>query len=239
MSDTPDAAPVKRGRGAAFHRPAGQRLLDLVREADWYCQGVPVMEIARRIGLDQMAIHRDLRQIRTEWANRRDAFFGAHVAEELAKLDQLEKQAWQAWYWSTQKRKSAEREKEAMLTKDGQPVLMANGKGQKFITTNRRVKVQSRDGDPRFLVIVYQCIDRRIKMLGLDAPVKVQQEAALRDLAQVVAAETGQKATDIVAAAERIAQNVMARQQQASDGMDLDADADADPEGAMAAITDE
>ena len=208
MSYSATNTPGKRGP----KRTPAQRLIDMQRTAEWYCQGKSIGEIAKLLGVDWAQADYDLRKIRAAWTDRAVKSFSEHVAEELAKLDQLEKQAWTAWTWSTQRKKEAEREKRALFTKDGSPILRADGKGQAMAVSSQRVAVKARDGDPRFLAVVFQCIDRRIKLLGLDAPVRVQQETALRDLAEAVSAETGVPATELIAQAERIAQAAAARQ---------------------------
>lgn len=48
-------------------------------------------EIADRLGVTQPTISTDLKAVRDEWAERRDEHYTEWVAEELAKLDALEK----------------------------------------------------------------------------------------------------------------------------------------------------
>lgn len=51
----------------------------------------PQREIAKRVGVSVATVNRDLQAVREEWMERRNAAYGSWVAEEIAKLDALEK----------------------------------------------------------------------------------------------------------------------------------------------------
>jgi len=75
-------------------------------------------------------------------------------ARELAKVDRLEREYWTAWGRSC---KDAE-------------TLRQEGSGEK---PSRVVKIKRpRNGDPAFLRGVQWCIERRCKIIGVDAPSK-------------------------------------------------------------------
>ena len=128
-----------------------QRQLDLVRTAEMYCQGMPQVAIAKEIGITQPAIVNDLKVIRKEWAERRVASFDQHVSNELAKIDNLERVAWEAWEAS---QLPSQRTSERVV--DG-------------ISSIRNTS-EKRDGNPAFLAQVERCIEKRIKLMGLNAP---------------------------------------------------------------------
>jgi DNA-binding CsgD family transcriptional regulator len=67
------------------------------RIASMYVTGKNQWERARTVGVSQGTVSNDLAAIREDWlaSTRRD--FDARKAEELAKLDQLEAEAWAAW----------------------------------------------------------------------------------------------------------------------------------------------
>lgn len=48
-------------------------------------------EIAKAVGVSVATVNRDLQAVREDWAERRDAAYSSWVAEELAKLDALER----------------------------------------------------------------------------------------------------------------------------------------------------
>ena len=85
--------------------------------------------------------------------------FNEAKAQELAKIDEVERQAWVAWERSQE---DAESTKVVETASDKR--YEAQTKGQA--------------GDPRFLDIVMKCVDRRCKILGVDAPVKQQVTGA-------------------------------------------------------------
>ena len=76
-------------------------------------------------------------------------------AEELAKLDELEREAWAAWHRGIGR-------KQVRTTKIG---------GKEGGEVSLRTEVLN--GDPRYLGIVLDCQQRRAKILGLDAPQKI------------------------------------------------------------------
>src|SRR5262245_39789740 len=65
--------------------------------ASRYVRGQSQVEIATALGLNQCTISRDLTCIRQQWLDRTMRDFGARQAEELAKLDAMEAEAWRSW----------------------------------------------------------------------------------------------------------------------------------------------
>lgn len=122
-----------------------------------YRRGMTQVAIAKELDINQSNISRDLKQIRSEWLESRVKDFDAAKEIELQKIDEVERQAWAAWERSvgvverrtTRKKDAGDRsESEATVVKTDQA------------------------GDPRFLQNVLDCIQRRCKILGLDAPEK-------------------------------------------------------------------
>ena len=73
-------------------------------------------------------------------------------ANELAKLDRLEAEAWAAWERGIGR-------KQVRISKVG---------GKEGPSTTLKTEVLN--GDPRYLAIILDCQQRRAKMFGLDAP---------------------------------------------------------------------
>jgi hypothetical protein len=136
---------------AANKRSKIQRDRDLQTAAALYLNGVSQAEIAERLGVSQPQICEDLQSIRAEWVASAVVDFGAKKAEELAKLDHLERVAWASW-------------EESRNRYDADDVLLA-----------RRAP-----GDPRFLKQVESCIEKRLKALGLNAPEAFSADVSLR-----------------------------------------------------------
>jgi len=130
--------------------------------ADWYCQGLTQAAISERINADpergytltQQTISNDLRAIQAEWLKSSIRDFDEMRAQELAKIDRLEREYWRGWERSCEDAETVRKEGPA----SGVEKIVKTEKGQA--------------GDPRFLSGVERCIERRCKLLGLDAPVK-------------------------------------------------------------------
>lgn len=129
--------------------------------ASLYLRGMYQAEIARRFGVDQKQISRDLAYIRKEWMAAAVGNFDARKSRELAKVDEVELAAWDGWRRSQETSKVTE-----ASTTDG----------------NEHAKVieKSQAGDARFLTVVLQCVERRCKILGIDAAPKQQLEMSGR-----------------------------------------------------------
>ncbi len=116
---------------AAKKRTKKQRERDLATVASYYCQGLYQYQIAEKMGLSQSQICYDLKVLHKRWMESSVSDFNQRKAEELAKIDNVEKEAWVAW------------------------------------TTSKASQTPA--GDPRFLQNVQWCIQKRCKILGLDA----------------------------------------------------------------------
>lgn len=101
----------------------------------------------------------DVQELEERWKASALVDITEAKARELAKLDELEREAWAAWHRSYGKRQSTSTERRT---------------GGKTPGDKARVDTEDLAGDPRFLAIVLDCQQRRAKMLGLDAPQKVE-----------------------------------------------------------------
>jgi len=118
------------------------------RVADLYVQAVSLAEMADSLGVDADAVKRDLQAVHNAWREERPEDFDTLREQELQKIDRVEREAWQAWERS---------KKPAAATK----VSSETSKRK----AERTTKEQS--GDPRYLTIVKDCIDRRCRLLGI------------------------------------------------------------------------
>lgn len=118
-----------------------------------YLRGEQQAEIAGALGVDIATISRDLATLRSLWLESAVRDFDAARAQELAKIDAVEREYWEAWERSKQNKEISTQEigadkkvKKASLRKEGQ------------------------SGNPAYLDGVLKCIERRCQILGLDAP---------------------------------------------------------------------
>jgi hypothetical protein len=125
-----------------------------------YLRGEMQAEIARDYGVNQAQISRDLAVIRAAWLASAIRDFDTARAEELAKIDAVEAEYWLAW----------ERSK-----KDKEIAVQETDGTQDERTKRPRIKKaylrkEGQSGNPAYLAGVLSCIERRCKILGLDAP---------------------------------------------------------------------
>lgn len=148
---------------AANKRTPIQREADLVMIAGLYFQGKQQVEIAKELNITQQQISYDLKTLQTRWVEAANTKINEAKARELAKLDNLEREYWAAWLDSKKEFRSTSTERT---------------KGKNF-GTKVQIKKERRDGDPRYLDGVMSCIERRCKIIGLDAPIKTELKAAI------------------------------------------------------------
>ena len=102
--------------------------------------------------ISQQLVSYDLKRIRQRWIKEQIDNFDEMKAQELAKIDQAERNAWEAW----QKSRKAKAQE----------------------TVERTVREEEKSGDPRYLSVVMHCVQERCKLRGLYSP----QKHALNDL---------------------------------------------------------
>jgi hypothetical protein len=119
-----------------------------------YLQRATQLAIGRALGVDQGTVSRDLKVVQRAWQQQAVEALEARKAEELARLDALERTYWRAWHRS---RKAAERRQAKTV------------QGERARTEASKTE-EGRDGDPRFLQGVERCIEQRCRLLGLTEP---------------------------------------------------------------------
>lgn len=118
-----------------------------------YLEGAPIAEIAAELGVEAKVVSNDLRWLRAAWLRERETEGALRLEIELRKIDRLEREAWTAWLRSQKDFDSTK------VSRDG-----AKEKAEKT--------VRRQTGDPRFLAVVKDCIDRRCRLLGMLATSK-------------------------------------------------------------------
>lgn len=146
---------------ATRKRTPAQRTRDLVRTAQLYLQGATQLEIAQEIGVSRVQITQDLKEIRAWWQQRTSMDLEAFKAEQLAKLDNLERELWAGWTAS----------KNPIVSNTVSETTAGANPGK----TRSRKEITSA-GDPRFMFGILECIEKRCRILGLHAPTKFSGE---------------------------------------------------------------
>jgi hypothetical protein len=98
----------------------------------------------------QSSIANDLKCMRQEWRTQRAEKIDEMIDLELARIDQVEREAWVAWERSVGKNTTITEKTSA----DG---------------SETSIKTEKLAGDPRFLSIQLDCVKKRCEVLGLNA----------------------------------------------------------------------
>src|SRR5262245_443192 len=91
----PTAAPIRPNRALEVARRR-----ELV--AQLFVEGTSASQIARQVGAPLRIVVRDLKRIAELWRKILDRDFATAKSQELAKVDRLERAAWEAWWRSTE-----------------------------------------------------------------------------------------------------------------------------------------
>lgn len=129
-----------------------------------YLQGWTQAKIAEKVGVTHQQISYDLQAIQREWLKNTTLALDEYKAKELAKIDHTERCYWEAWERSIEEFRA--RTIKAKGIKADQKLQAKPEQAEQTIYTENRC------GDPRFLDGVLKCIERRCRLLGLDAPQK-------------------------------------------------------------------
>jgi hypothetical protein len=136
-----------------------------------YIRGITQAEIGRRYGLNQATVSRDLAAVRAAWLASSIADYGERKAQELARIDAIESEAWAAW-------ERSQTDAETLHAESLKGRVGANGAPLPDLAkTSKTAKGQC--GDPRYLERVGWCVEQRCKILGLLAPEKHDHSGTL------------------------------------------------------------
>jgi hypothetical protein len=131
----------------------------LVEVARRYIRGVPQYQIALELGVVHSQISYDLKKLQERWMASSLQDFDAARAAQLARVDHLEREYWDAWDRSKEQCKITFKESTQA------------GKDRRRVKGSERV--EDRVGNPAFLAGVQWCIEERSRLLGLNAPQKI------------------------------------------------------------------
>jgi hypothetical protein len=121
------------------------------RVATLYIQQRSMREIAAAVGCSVGTVCTDMKANHAAWLASRVDKEGQGAAIELARIDRLEREYWDAW-----ERSCKDSEKRQARTVQGDKPRQEASKTE-----------EGRDGNPRFLEGVQWCIRQRCELLGL------------------------------------------------------------------------
>jgi len=147
-----------------MRRQAAEVARDRRKIAELYLAGWLQVDIAEKVGRAQPTVSRDLKALHQEWLADGARDFATAKARELAEIDNLEREYWRAW------RASCE---------DAETVTEKGRGGSGRVTSGEKtVQRKGQSGNSSFLTGIQWCIERRCKILGVDAPVKTNARVA-------------------------------------------------------------
>lgn len=132
-----------------------QREKDLVEIARRYLHGMSQMEIADELGISQSQVSRDLKVLHERWTKSALLDMNEAKARELARIDNLEREYWDAWRDSRGERLETNTEQ------------IAGGSGDRKKVSVKKVKLE---GNADFLAGIQWCIEMRCKIMGIWQP---------------------------------------------------------------------
>ncbi len=151
-----------------------------IRVAKLWAMGYPHEAIAKRVGVSRPTITQDLLKLREDWRLSAVLDIDERKGQELAKIDTLEAEAWDAWRRSQKDfRKVARKHRLESGAETSQP--LTGSEDSSAHTTDRKTETTettyAQVGDPRFLDRIHECIAQRCKIIGLYAPVRTELDA--------------------------------------------------------------
>lgn len=173
---------------AAITRGKVSRAYVLSETTRLYLEGSTQQQIAVAQGVSIPQVSYDLRVIQRHWQMAQIRDFDALVTRELARIDHLESVYW-VEFWASR----GDTTVETTERRDGATATAV-------ARVQRKVNVV---GDHAWLQGVQWCIDRRIRLLGLDAPQRLTMETVERE-ADRLADATGFSREEIIDEAQRL-----------------------------------
>lgn len=153
-------------------RTVEQREADKTYCADLFVKGYTYRDIAKKLneynrskGLDYEVTYKtvfmDINQVLIDWKKERLDEIDNYIQLELKKLDKMEVELWGAW----DKSKSGKRKTKIV----GGSIKEGAVSGGELDSR----QLEDTNGDPRYLDLLLKIQERRAKLLGYNAPVKL------------------------------------------------------------------
>jgi hypothetical protein len=139
--------------------------------ANLYLEGKSLRQIGEVFGVSHVTIKRDVDAMYEEWRNDRKDTFDEAVIRMLRAIDKLESESWDAWVRSC---------------KDAEKVIEETGSSDKGPYSKSRTEVAPQAGDPRFLQVILQAMQRRCAIIGIDSPKKIEDVTPTRTIEVLV-----------------------------------------------------
>lgn len=131
----------------------------------YYLQGCTIKQAAAKISFEEArgvsfsAVHKHIRAAIDEFEKSSQDIITHYKARELAKIDNLESQAWAAFQRSCQPTKTSQVK--------NTPIETTKGRKKSNLTIKEETEtIRESAGDKRFLDTVQWCIDKRLEVMA-------------------------------------------------------------------------
>lgn len=143
-------------------RSKEQRERDLQEISSRYLRGEYQVDIAKSLGVSQGTVSNDLAELQRRWMASSIRDFDEIKAQQLARIDELEREYWEQYQASKKPFRRVTRKRRGTKPEDAQ--------------IERAVTIEQRTGDPRYLSGIQWCVAERNKIIGGYAPAVTQLE---------------------------------------------------------------
>lgn len=166
------------GGDKGLRRTDEQKERDKAIVSDLMLKSYPTREIAKHLNqitvadgykVSHITVHKDAKKILEEWREQRSEMITNLVDREIAKLDMMEFEAWQAWEKSKGGRSRTK--VRGGRIQNGQLVSSDPGSAERIM--------ENTQGDPRYMMIILQCMDKRRELLGYGAAKRVEHSGSV------------------------------------------------------------
>ncbi len=143
-----------------------ERERDRAEVAELYLKQWTQQEIADKLDLSRVTVGADLKFIQKSWRESSLIDMNEAKQRELERIDKLEREYWRAWEKSQQDAEESTQKAATELMPDGEIKRKPGGEVV--------LKKKGQSGDASYLRGIQWCIEQRCKILGIEAPQKVE-----------------------------------------------------------------
>jgi len=141
---------AKKGESGRTHQEKTVLFERRVRAGQLQAQKRSLRDIASILKCSLTTVHKDIRWIRNYWKEQIGLTYDEHIADVLREVDTAIKEAYAAWTRSI-----------------GQHVVTTERVSHKGGETT--VRTETMAGDPRYLLVVSQLLDKKLRLFGTAA----------------------------------------------------------------------
>lgn len=152
---------IKHPHSKVVHRKMDKARI-MTEVTDLYLKGKNLREIGELYGVSAQQVYNWIALVREEWKENRVMNFSEMQQIELMKYDKIESELWKAWELS----------KEGIVKRTSGSLTRTGKMGGE--ETFAEEEVLESKGDIKYMEAILKVVAARVRLLGLDAPVKFE-----------------------------------------------------------------